>query len=268
MSNPAPSKHRNTTQKSSKKASAPKRKKAHGAPEIQAATIPSQDMRLILLSSVAGGLTALLPVPFVDDMLIRRIHRRMNRELLEAHGVQVPTKKSRLLSETESSFFGGLFSRMVMFPVKRILKKVLFVFSIKGAADVSAAIFHDGWLLSRGLTQGYIDTHRLGQAEEAYMRQIRAAQMQTYREIDTKPLSLLLGKAYEGAQDLVMNAIGTLKSMTQDAETRQEMAQQAAFEADVAQVADRIDPERDLDQSYMRSLEHTFKGHLSPELRA
>ena len=65
-----------------------------------------------------------------------------------------------------------------------------------------------------------------------------------------------------------MNAIGTLKSMTQDAETRQEMAQQAAFEADVAQVADRIDPERDLDPSYMRTLERTFKGHLSPELRA
>ncbi|MCU0693811.1 MAG: hypothetical protein MUF54_20680 [Polyangiaceae bacterium] len=58
--------------------------------------------RTILTHAVAGGLTPLVPLPFVDEMILTRVQVRMVQEIAHAHHKNLPADACKALG-TESS---------------------------------------------------------------------------------------------------------------------------------------------------------------------
>ena len=117
----------------------------------QRTNVSDAALRTIASHCAVAGLCPLIPIPFVDDLIVERIHRRMNASLCEQHGIKLLPLSSKLLAESESDLLNGALKGLLMWPIKKLLRKMLIVLAIKNCVDVATEVFHEGWLLARAL---------------------------------------------------------------------------------------------------------------------
>ena len=75
--------------------------------EHKDAKISAKARTQIATHCAMGGLCPLIPVPFVDDMIIKRVHKRMLRKLCAQHGIDLNDDSLELLIVKESSIFSS-----------------------------------------------------------------------------------------------------------------------------------------------------------------
>lgn len=153
--------------------------------------------RIILGHSLVAALCPLIPVPFLDDLILTRLHRRMSRALFALYGIKLSRKGRRILSDTPSHFFKGLLGRLVgkliWAPLKYIAQKAVSkVLFFKACSDIASLFLHDGWLMTYALDQTLIDAQALERNEVRELEALRAAILATEGELRTSPLTLAL----------------------------------------------------------------------------
>jgi hypothetical protein len=149
--------------------------------------------------SLLVGLTPLIPVPFVDGYVARKIRKRLVRELAERRGKTLDDATVALLADPgEPATFGeqlrGAGVKLLWLPVKLIARKVLIVFTIADVANGSAAAFVEGHLVDVALARNY-----LGRRDA---KTVAAAIARARFEEGTHPVALAARKA---ARDLRRN---------------------------------------------------------------
>ncbi len=164
--------------------------KAHG--------ISPRALRIVATHSAIAGLCPLIPVPYVDDLLIRRVTRRMFTALFEAHDLQLAPAGAKALTATPSAWLRGAATSVAMFPLRRVLRKVVYLLAIKDCADVASLVFHDGWLLAHMLERP--SNRGSSVADPKYLQRVRKAMLSTYKDIDPAPLRRALVGAFLGAK--------------------------------------------------------------------
>lgn len=153
-------------------------------------------MERIVFHSILGGLTALIPVPWVDDWAGNWVRRRMVRELFQQRGIPLeePVLRSLVPEGTEPSR-GCLYQalwitvvlpfRLAVYLLRRVLRTILFFIAAKQAADRMSRIFHEGYLLDASLRHGW-----LGEAVTVERSgQVRAACSEVLAEVNTSPVT-------------------------------------------------------------------------------
>ena len=158
--------------------------------------VSAQARNTILKHAVVAGACQLIPLPFVDDFIMGQVHERMNIALFREHGFELNEQGQDILRETESRWLSSMLTSVIMFPVKKILKKVLFVFSIKAVADVTSSTFHDGWMVARAVEGRYVDPALLAANDEETLKRLRAAVLLTKSQVDTRPINKALKTAF------------------------------------------------------------------------
>ena len=118
---------------------------------------------------LATGLCPLIPLPFVDDWLIARLRRRLITEALSERGLKItPSETARLAADPGITLSGCLWA-IVLWPIKKLLRMVLFFLMAKSCLDAAAETAHRLQLLEDALEAGLLpgDLDRLARAVNA-----------------------------------------------------------------------------------------------------
>ncbi|MBZ0111741.1 MAG: hypothetical protein K8J08_04705 [Thermoanaerobaculia bacterium] len=170
--------------------------------------------RDVVWESLLGGLCPLIPIPFVDDLALSWTRRRLISRIAARHQVSLtPTRTRRLAGRGGSFSCLMLLVKIVIYPLRKILRKLLYFLSIKDAVDTFSLLFHQGYLFERALEltippepSRSAKTH--GQSlPEAHLDRIESAVWGTLDSIDTKPLLRVLAGVFRGSRDSLRAAV-------------------------------------------------------------
>lgn len=163
-------------------------------------------MRIVAAHSALAGLCPLIPVPFVDDLLIGSLRERMLRALFAAHDLQLPRGGAKVLTTSPPGWLPGAAAAVLLFPIKKLVRKLVYVLAVKDCADVAASVFHDGWLVARLLAR----PSGLALTDRNTLERARAAMLRTYADVDPTPLRRALAGALLAARAGAVQAIQRL----------------------------------------------------------
>ena len=172
-------------------------------------------LRTIASHCAVAGLCPLIPIPFVDELIVERIHRSMNASLCEQHDIKLLALSSKLLAESESDLLNGALKGLLMWPLKKLLRKMLFVLAIKNCVDVATEVFHEGWLLARALEEGYADLEEMKKNKPSTLRTLRHAIVMAREEIDPDMTRQVMRSAFEMSSEVFTDLVSSVrKAMT------------------------------------------------------
>jgi len=157
----------------------------------------------LLLYSVLTGLTPLIPVPFVDDLVKTHVRRRLFRLLGEARGAGLGQDTiDTLARETSGGCLGGCLSQVFLYPLKKIFRKVFFFLEWKRAADLTSYTYHFGYLVDYALQKGlFAPGVGTGRVDE-----IRAAIERTCHEAPIRPVERAVSATFRHSHSALLSA--------------------------------------------------------------
>ncbi len=217
--------------------------------------ISPRSLRIIAAHSALAGVCPLIPLPYVDDLVIRRITRRMCSALYEAHDLHLTPSGERVLTAAPSVWRRGAATSAALFPMRKLLRKVAYLLAIKDCSDVASSVFHDGWLLAHLLEHGQ---HGRGPSLEdtRYLQKVRKAMLRTYKDVDPAPLRRALLGAFLGARVGVEHAVQAVQRR------RGDKAAPVESNKEVEPVASRMQAAAMGQWQYLDLLERRFRRQL------
>lgn len=108
--------------------------------------------------AIAAGLCAFVPIPLLDAWLERKATRAMFAAIAEDAGRTLDDATLDKLVEDRSSMLLGCLGMMVVWPIKKLFRTVLYFLTIKDVVDGIAAAALRGAMVHRALASGALDT--------------------------------------------------------------------------------------------------------------
>ena len=208
-------------------------------PENQGLTRTSEagSQRGLVTYAVFVGLTPLIPVPFVDDLAQSYFRRRLVRMLAAAHGRALGAEEvEALVSEPGGGCLRGCVVQVVLYPLKKIFRKIFYFLEWKRAADLTSQTYHFGYLLNYALQPradggSLLDTR--GAAE------VRAAIEAVCRESPIKPVETAVGGTFRQSKRVLASAASLL------AQTLRRLTGTRPDKEEVARAIESVEPEEE-----------------------
>ncbi len=170
----------------------------------------------ITTSAVLAGVCALSPIPFVDDLVIGAIRRHLVGRQFRAYGMELSWGQKRALTRTRRNLLVGCLLGVIIYPIRKIFRKVFYIFAIKEAVDVASRLLHVGLLVEHALERGCIDAESLGQDKDP-LDQLNNVIAKTCDDTDTSPISQIIKRSFRGGRvflrRLGFQAVRTLRTM-------------------------------------------------------
>lgn len=175
-------------------------------------------------AAVLAGLCRFVPVPFLDDVLLRRVDRHLVASLLEAHGRAHPVEAIRpLYDEGGCCLLGAAWFlltlplRLVWKLVAKLLKAVFFVLALRAAALEAGRAYLLGRALDRCLRDGRLPlpVGPAGPGEPAWeaAARLRVAFDQAFAGADRDALRHAFAGALAGVKALGLRGGGALRRL-------------------------------------------------------
>ncbi len=133
--------------------------------------------------AMLAGLTALVPLPFVDVWLERRAHRALFRAVAADAGQPLDEAAIAVLTEDRSSLLLGCLGTAVIWPIKKLFRTFFYFLTVKDVIDgmaeatlraamVRAAFAHlphDARMV-RDVMDATLDRHQFSPVSRAFFR--------------------------------------------------------------------------------------------------
>lgn len=146
--------------------------------------------------AVLTGLTPLIPVPVLDDVVKNYFRRRLVRAQAAGRGRALSDEEvAALAEEPGGGCLRGCAVQAVVYPAQKIFRKVFYFLEWKRAVDLTSQTYHFGYLVGyalegRGEGPSPLDTHgaeRVGAAvrevcREAPIKPVERAVAGTFRQ--------------------------------------------------------------------------------------
>jgi hypothetical protein len=201
--------------------------------------------KLILTHAVLTGLTPLIPIPLLDDLVKAYFLRRLVRRLGASHGFTLDPEDVKILAdEPETGCLPGCLGRVLLYPVKKIFRKIFFFLEWKRATDLVSRTYHRGYLLDHAIREGWYGPGLGLQPAQA----VRAAVDAVCVEVPTSPVTQavrgVFGQskaALKGAVSLLQGSLQRVTGSPDDARVAEAVeAVEAEEEAEIGGVIDRL----------------------------
>ncbi|HEV8238153.1 MAG TPA: hypothetical protein VGS57_02150 [Thermoanaerobaculia bacterium] len=158
--------------------------------------------RAVVWDSLLGGLCPLLPIPFLDDLVLARMRRRMVEHLVSRWQVALaPAQLALLAAGARRGGLARFAVKAVIYPFKEMLRKILYFLAVKDAVDTFSLLFHQGYLVHAALAHGALGSG--GAVDDARVASTAAAVHGTLAATNTRPLRRLLIGVLRNSRDLV-----------------------------------------------------------------
>jgi hypothetical protein len=233
--------------------------------------------RRLTFFSVLAGLCPLLPVPLVDDWALERVQRRMVRDLGESRDLGLTEEEVRILAGGgERRLWPGFFkgtSMAVRSGARRVIGKLfktaLYLLLMRDGVHRAVETFIQGYLFlyAARMPMGL----RTAGRDEARVRAVRAAVVETLREEDVTPIHQAIGRAFRRSFDLVLQGAGRLGSVFGRLRSGEPADEGQAIEEEeelLGGFVDRLAASLWGNEEYFERLEHSFVERLARKLAA
>lgn len=145
------------------------------------APIPVTDI-LIITHAILSGAAILIPVPFVDDLLVSAVRQNLVRALAKYHQVTLSAEEVRLLSSLDSEgCWQGLLA-VLKYPFK-IVRQFIRVLEVKKSVETATHTYYSGILLNEVLRNGWYRRDKFGMIHQAILHVKRNANKDLVMEI-------------------------------------------------------------------------------------
>lgn len=156
---------------------------------------PSANVARVVTYSVVGGLCPLVPIPFVDDVILYFLRRSMIRGVVGAEGVVLTREHVRHLAKRPSGCLLGCLWSVVVAGIKRLFRKIVYFLAVKSAIDTASALLHEGLLLQYAAASGHLDV-----LEKQRLEDVGRAIHEVCQQTDTSPFTQILRRAFRGSR--------------------------------------------------------------------
>jgi hypothetical protein len=109
---------------------------------------------MICQDAAVVGALALLPVPLLDSWLQGRVLEALYVRLGKTHGTPLAPETVHALTGFRGSYLLGCLSGVVWWPIKKLFRKIIYVFAIKDAFDGAADAGLRAEMVRRALVAG------------------------------------------------------------------------------------------------------------------
>ena len=190
---------------------------------------------VLVTHAVLAGLTPLIPVPLVDDLLKSYFRKRLVRSLAASAGRALSDEElNALAAESEGGCVRGCAVAVLVYPLKAVFRKVFYFLEWKRAADVTSRTYHFGYLVGhalrpRGDAPSLLDTFGA--------RAVGEAVGAVCREAPIKPLEAAVGSTFRKSKGVLRGAAALLAGSLRRAP--------AARPEQVAEAVERVEPEEE-----------------------
>jgi hypothetical protein len=233
--------------------------------------------RRLTFFSVLAGLCPLLPVPLVDDWALERVQRRMVRDLGESRDLGLTEEEVRILAGGgERRLWPGFLkgtSMAVRAGARRVIGKLfktaLYLLLMRAGVHRAVETFIQGYLFlyAARMPMGL----RTAGRDEARVRAVRAAVVETLREEDVTPIHQAIGRAFRRSFDLVLQGAGRLGSVFGRLRSGEPADEGQAIEEEeelLGGFVDRLAASLWGNEEYFERLERSFVERLARKLAA
>lgn len=163
---------------------------------------------LLVTHAVLTGLTPLIPVPLLDDLVKSYFRKRLVRRLAAGAGRSLTDEElDALASEREGGCLRGCVVSVLVYPLKAVFRKLFYFLEWKRAADLTSRTYHFGYLVGHALRRGeggpsLLDTHGA--------RAVNEAVEAVCREAPIKPLESAVGGTFRKSRGVLSAAAALL----------------------------------------------------------
>jgi hypothetical protein len=160
--------------------------------------------RGLVTHAVLVGLTPLIPVPLVDDLVKNYFRKRLVRSLASESGRQLSEEElDALAAESERGCLTGCLLTALVYPLKSVFRKLFYFLEWKRAADLTSRTYHFGYLAL------YAMRPRADGASALDLRGAKAvgeAIQAVCREAPIKPLEAAVGGTFRKSKSVLNGA--------------------------------------------------------------
>jgi hypothetical protein len=159
--------------------------------------------------AVLTGLTPLIPVPVLDDVVKSYFRRRLVRAQAAGRGRALSDAEVAALSEEPGGgCLRGCAVQAVVYPLKKIFRKVFFFLEWKRAADLTSQTYHFGYLVGYALEPGAGGGPSPLDAYGA--ERVGAAVREVCREAPIKPIERAVAGTFRQSRKVLAGAAALL----------------------------------------------------------
>jgi hypothetical protein len=195
--------------------------------------VTNRPVSLLASHAVLIGLTPLVPVPFVDDYLADRLRRSMVERLASKQGVALPTEAVRGLADQPTqalASLGGVAKKVLLWPAKKIFRKVFVVLAVKDGVDLVGKAFVHGYLVDVSLERGFTNRH--------HPKALRLSIDAVSKRVGTSPVNQAVGLAFARAKTALPDLADRLRGQAKQAKQANRNGDATANERAAGEVGD------------------------------
>jgi hypothetical protein len=187
---------------------------------------------VLVTHAVLTGLTPLIPVPLVDDLVKSYFRKRLVRSLAAGAGRALGDEElDALASESGGGCLGGCVASVLVYPLKAVFRKLFYFLEWKRAVDLTSRTYHFGYLVGHALRRregapSLLDAHGARAVSDA----IEAV----CREAPIKPLESAVGGTFRKSKGVLRGAAALLSKSLRRQPPRPER---------VAEAIESVEPE-------------------------
>jgi hypothetical protein len=165
---------------------------------------------VLITHAVLTGLTPLIPVPLVDDLVKSYFRKRLVRSLAAGAGRALTEEElEALASEGEGGgCLRGCVVSVLVYPLKAVFRKIFYFLEWKRAVDLTSRTYHFGYLVGHALRRREDGAPSLLDAHGA--RAVSEAVEAVCREAPIKPLESAVGGTFRKSKSVLRGAAGLL----------------------------------------------------------
>jgi len=222
--------------------------------------------RRVLRYAVLAGLCPLLPVPFLDSVLVGMFRSRLIRGQVSAAGLKPEPLQADLLAfEPRPIRLLGCVLGLIWMVIKKIFRKLVYIFAVKDCVDTASMVMHHGWLFQYALDEGILSQNTLDEGNEA-IRRVRDAVRTATDRVDPRPVNKALRQVFLGSRSLVKGAARAVGQILRGGGARARDAEGTERAVDDLETRKVGEVERILDElvSVLRG-NVTYREHLQAE---
>ncbi|MBW3636865.1 MAG: hypothetical protein KY445_10470 [Armatimonadetes bacterium] len=116
--------------------------------------------QVLVTHATLAGLTPLIPIPLLDDLFYRHFLRSLVKRLAATHARELSPQEIEILTAQKGRGCAlGCLGTVLLYPIKKVLRKIFFFLEWKRAADTISHTYYFGYLIEAALEEGWIETH-------------------------------------------------------------------------------------------------------------
>jgi hypothetical protein len=168
---------------------------------------PSPSQQILLKYAILVGMTPLIPLPFLDDIAQSYFERRMIERLAGAHRLALtPAQLDELGTQPDAAgCVKGCLLNLLLYPIKKLLRKIFFFLEIKRTIDLVATTYAKGHVLDRVLARGLC-----APAGPHPPAQVRGAAERALARVGTSPIELAVRHTFSSSTALIRGLVDQL----------------------------------------------------------